>query len=381
MIFPKSAVCALALLFATTATYEGGGRGGLAAATEPFQHRQRRFNKASKKDSKKNPSTPMLQVPSPTTVPQDPPTPSPVTPPTPPPSGMPTPAPFDASALGGMSGIAAPFPTVETVANFNLLLSFKTDLILLGGSLRRQLQTSDEDFNGCRYQPRSEQIVASSPECTKYFPSTEGAFCYRFELFITQQDPPNETLCPINAAIERIIDAANNGEYANGGTGNILDAEVVRFVETAAPSSVTPPAPPPTTPAPSSSFHPTETFKPTWDRVCPGNEEKGICICESDCFNEADKAMFCDCAEGEQCCATVSQFPTSAPSITSPPSSSSPPTYSTKKTSPPTYDTKSNGSSSPTYYAKYGRGRQTRFLGTTFLGTPKRAKRSAKNIE
>lgn len=293
---------------------------------------------------------------------------------------MPTPAPFDASALGGMSGIAAPFPTVETVANFNLLLSFKTDLILLGGSLRRQLQTSDEDFNGCRYQPRSEQIVASSPECTKYFPSTKGAFCYRFELFITQQDPPNETLCPINAAIERIIDAANNGEYANGGTGNILDAEVVRFVETAAPSSVTPTTPAPTTPAPSSSFHPTETFKPTWDRVCPGNEVNGKCNCDEwDCFNEGNYATFCDCAEGEQCCATATRYPTLAPTITSPPSSSSPPTYSAKG---PGLSTKSPA---PTYYkkspspvaTKRPEGQQKRFL-----GQPKKAaKRSAKKIE
>ena len=46
MIFQKSALFVLALLFATIATCEGGG--GLAAATEPSQQRRRRF-KASKK--------------------------------------------------------------------------------------------------------------------------------------------------------------------------------------------------------------------------------------------------------------------------------------------------------------------------------------------
>ena len=140
MIFQKSAVCALALLFATTATCEVGGGGGLAAATEPFQHRQQRRFKASKKDFKK-------------------PTPSPVTPPTPP-----------------------------------------------------------------------------------------------------HSDTGTDT-----------------------GTDNTG------------------------TPAPSSSFHPTETVKPTWSSFCPGSEVS--CYCEIDCFNEVAKAAFCDCAEGEQCCATATQSP------------------------------------------------------------------------
>ena len=199
--------------------------------------------------------TPVIVTNTPTTTPSGTPTGIP--------SGMPTPAPFDASSFGGMSGIAAPFPTIDTVFDFNLELSIETDLILDGVPLRRKLQknnpnpTADEDFSGCRYQPRSEQIVASSPECTKYFPSTEGEFCYRFELFITQEDPPNETLCPINAAIEKIIDAANNGEYASGSTGTILDAKVVRFVETAAPSSVpTPTAPDRTDPPTQESVAP-----------------------------------------------------------------------------------------------------------------------------
>ena len=61
MIFQKSVVFLLALLFATIAMCEGGG--GLAAATEPFQQRQRRF-KASK-NSKKNPPT-LMQGPLPT---------------------------------------------------------------------------------------------------------------------------------------------------------------------------------------------------------------------------------------------------------------------------------------------------------------------------
>ena len=147
-------------------------------------------------------------------------------------SGMPTPAPFDPSALGGMRGIAAPFPTVDTRADFNMLLSIET----------RQLPSLDTDLSGCHIQVRSKQIAAASPDCARYFRPVEGEFCYRFALFVGQQDPPSETVCPINAAIEEIIEAANNGEYSETSIGDIRNAEVVKFVTTAAPKP-TPAAP------------------------------------------------------------------------------------------------------------------------------------------
>ena len=171
---------------------------------------------------------------------------------------LPTPAPFDSSSLGGMSGIARPFPTIISAVNFNLELSLQTDLILQGGSLRRQLQTADEDFSGCRYQPRSDQIVASSPECTQYFPSGAGDFCYRFELFVGQQDPPNETLCPINAAIDKIIDAAKKGAYSGTSIGDIQDAKLVQYADTAAPSESSYPSSTPPTEGPTSDEEPTD---------------------------------------------------------------------------------------------------------------------------
>ena len=116
--------------------------------------------------------------------------------------------------------------------------------------------TAVTDFSGCRYEVLSERFVASSPECTQSFPTVGGGdFCYRFELLVSQKDSPNDPLCPINTALDKIFYAANKGGAYSG--LNIRDAKVEQYVETAAPSSVpTPTAPDRTDPPTQESVAP-----------------------------------------------------------------------------------------------------------------------------